>query len=333
MDISNLSKILQAEKKFRFKQAYKALFVEYISSWQELSVFPLDLRERLENQCPLSIDAKIFQSSDKNTKKAVICLNDQSKIETVLIKQKNKRYTVCLSSQVGCPLACSFCASGSSGFKRNLSRDEIIESFIFWARYLKEKKEKISNLVFMGSGEPLLNYHSVLSAIKLLNDEEAFNFGSRRISLSTVGLSKEIRRLAQEPYQINLAISLQAPNDDLREKLMPKAVKINSLREIFKAVDYYIEKTNRRVMFEYTMIKDINDSQALAKELITLMRKPLYLLNLIPYNDTETYKASSFDTIDKFKEVLRAKGVRVTIRQSLGSDISAACGQLLKNNN
>lgn len=330
MNLSNLSKILQKEKRFRFKQAYKALFFDFISSWQELTVFPKDLRVKLETDCPLLIKAEIIESGDKNTKKALISLDDGSKIETVLIKQKNHRFTVCISSQIGCPLACSFCASGSQGFKRNLSRNEIIEQFIFWARYLKNKNKKISNLVFMGTGEPLLNYDSVLSSIKLLNDKEAFNFGSRKISISTIAISKEIKRLAQEPYQINLAISLHAPNDQLREKLMPKAVKINSLREIFNAVDYYIAKTNRRVMFEYVMIKNVNDSLDLAKELIPLMKKPLYLLNLIPYNSTENYKASSHETIENFKEILTARGVKVTVRQSLGSDISAACGQLVK---
>ncbi len=330
MNLSNLSQILQKEKSFRYKQAYQALYVDYISSWQELSTFPLALRETLSNECSLSINAQIIESSDRNTKKALITLDDKYKIETVLIKQKNRRYTVCLSSQVGCPLACSFCASGSFGFKRNLTKYEIIEQFLFWARFLKEKNEKISNLVFMGSGEPLLNYDQVISAIKLLNDKEAFNFGARRISISSVGIASEIKRLAKEPYQINLAISIQAPNDDLRQSIMPKAVKINSLKEILKAVDYYIEKTNRRVMFEYVMIRNINDRQDFAKELVVLMRKPLYLLNLIPCNNTKNYKSSTPEAINAFQEILSEKGVRVTIRHSLGSDISAACGQLLK---
>lgn len=330
MDLSNLSKILKKEKSFRFKQAYKALYQDYVSSWQELSSFSLALREELEKACPLEIKAEIIGSKNSQTKKAVIELNDGLKIESVLISQKNNRFTVCLSSQVGCPMECKFCASGEYGFKRNLNKYEIIEQFLFWARYLKKTKQKISNLVFMGSGEPLLNYENIISSIKILNDKEAFNFGARRISISTIGLASEIRRLAKEPYQFNLAISLQAPNDELRKDLMPKAVKMNSIKEILKAVDYYIEKSNRRVMFEYVMIKNVNDSLDLINDLALIMRKPLYLLNLIPYNNTKNYTSSSVETIEKFKDSLISKGVKVSLRQSFGSDISAACGQLLK---
>jgi 23S rRNA (adenine2503-C2)-methyltransferase len=330
MDISNLSNILQKEAKFRFKQAHKALFSDYISDWQDLSVFPLDLREKLSESCPLEIKSQIFQSENNKTTKALITFLDNLSVETVLIKQKDKRYTVCLSSQIGCPLACNFCVSGSIGFKRNLLKMEIIEQFLFWARYLKDKGEKIDNLVFMGMGEPLLNYDNILSAISMLNSKEAFNFGARRISISTAGLAKQIRKLAREPYQINLAISLHAPSDQIRAQLMSKAVKINSITEIERAVDYYIDKTNRQVMFEYVMIDKINDSPEMAKSLISLMRKPLYMLNLIPLNENKNYKASSLEKINKFASILSSAGVKVTIRESLGSDIVAACGQLAK---
>ncbi len=330
MDISNLSNILQKEAKFRYKQAHKALFTDFISDWQDVSVFPLDLRKKLSKDCPLEIKSKVFESASKKTTKALITFNDNLSVETVLMKQKDDRYTVCLSSQIGCPLACNFCVSGSMGFKRNLTKMEIIEQFLFWARYLKSRGEKIDNLVFMGMGEPLLNYENVISAVSLLNSKEGFNFGARRISISTAGLAKEIRRLAKEPYQLNLAISLHAPDDQLRSELMPKAVKINSILEIEKAVDYYISKTNRQVMFEYVMIDNVNDSLEQAKNLIPLMRKPLYMLNLIPLNENKNYKASSFEKINKFASILSSAGVKVTIRESLGSDIIAACGQLAK---
>ncbi len=330
MDISNLSNILQKEAKFRFKQAYKALFSDFISDWQDVSVFPLELRKKLSENCPLEIKSQILDSNNKKSSKALITFSDNLSVETVLIKQKDNRYTVCLSSQIGCPLACNFCLSGKMGFKRNLCKLEIIEQFLFWSRYLKAKGEKIDNLVFMGMGEPLLNYDNVISAISFLNSQEIFNFGARRISVSTVGLAKQIRRLAKEPYQINLAISLHAPNCQLRSELMPKAVKINSIVEIEKAVDYYITKTNRQVMFEYVMIDKINDSIEIAKSLIPLMRKPLYMLNLIPLNENNNYKASSILKIRNFAEVLSSAGVKVTIRESLGSDIVGACGQLSK---
>ncbi len=328
MNISALSKILQTQAKFRFKQANLALFSDFISSWSELTVFPLSLRAELEKECPLAIKAKLIKSSQKGSEKAIISLEDDCKIETVLIRQAN-RQTVCLSSQVGCPLACTFCASGSLGFKRNLTKEEIIIQFLFWARHLKAEQKKIDNLVFMGMGEPLLNYDNLVEAINFLNNPETINFGARRISVSTVGLPKEIKRLAKEPWQVNLAISLQAPNDQLRAKLMPKAVKLACLADIFKAVDYYLAKTGRRLMFEYVLINQVNDSQSLAKELIPLMKKPLYFLNLIPYNQTNNFKATEPLKIKKFADTLSSAGVKVIVRQSFGQDIAAACGQLV----
>jgi len=327
MNISSLSTILSKEAKFRFKQANQALFKDFISSWHDLSVFPLVLREKLDKECPLEIKAELLKSKDQESEKALITFSDGAQAETVLIRQAN-RQTVCLSSQVGCPLACVFCASGSLGFTRNLNRDEIIQQFLFWARYLKKENKKIDNLVFMGTGEPLLNYDNLVKAINFFNNEETFNFGARRISVSTVGIPKEIKRLAKEPWQINLAISLHAPNDQLRSKLMPKAVKLASLAEIFSAVDYYLAKTSRRLMFEYVMIDKVNDGENLAQELVLLMKKPLYFLNLIPYNQTNKFKASAPEKINKFADILISSGVRVTIRRSHGEDISAACGQL-----
>lgn len=333
MNLSNLSKILKTEPKFRFKQAYKAIFVDFISSWFDLSVFPLPLRERLKQDCPLEISGEIYKAKDKKSEKAVIDLADENKIETVLIRQAAGRNTVCLSSQVGCPLACQFCASGSLGFKRNLDQNEIIMQFLFWARYLKKEQKKIDNLVFMGIGEPLLNYDNLIKAINTLNDPEKINFGARRISVSTVGLPKEIRKLAKEPWQINLAISLHAPNDNIRSKIMPKAVKLASLSDIFKSADYYLAKTNRRLMFEYVLIEDINDQENLIKELIPLMKKPLYFLNLIPYNQASNFKATSDKKIQEIADNLKSAGIRVTIRHSHGDDIMAACGQLITKKN
>jgi len=247
----------------------------------------------------------------------------------VLIRQKEKRNTVCVSSQVGCPLACEFCATGNFGFRRNLKAEEIVDQVVFWSRYLKAEKkgEKVDNIVFMGMGEPFLNYTEFIKAAKFLNNPETLNIGSRRMSVSTAGITEGIKRLAGEKLQINLAISLHAANDNVRRDLMPIAVKYN-LHEIIKAVDNYITKTGRRVMFEYLMIKGANDSDKDAFDLIKLMKKPLYIVNLIPYNPTGRFQPSKKERIEKFKKILEEAGVAVTVRLSFGADINAACGQL-----
>lgn len=330
MNIEKLSSILKDEPKFRFKQVNQAIWRDFISSWIEASSLPKALRDKLESDCPLEIKAEIAESpSRRSSLKALITLEDGEAIETVLIRHKDKRNTVCVSSQVGCPLACEFCATGQFGFRRNLEAREIVEQVVFWFRYLKSegREEKVDNVVFMGMGEPFLNYQEFIKSVKFLNNPETLNIGSRRLSVSTAGVVEGIKKLAGEKLQINLAISLHASNDDLRRDLMPIASKY-SLYEIFKAVDHYINKTGRRVMFEYLMIKNINDSDKSALELAKLMKKPLYFLNLIPYNPTGRFQPSGQERIEKFKQVLEQSGVAVTVRTSFGSDIKAACGQL-----
>lgn len=330
MNLVKLSSILQTEPKYRFAQVNKAVWQDFISSWQEVSNLPKALREKLEEECPLEIRAELDENKSKNKSvKALITLLDGEAIETVLIRQKDKRNTVCVSSQVGCPLACEFCATGKFGFRRNLSSEEIVEQVVFWARYLKaeNKDEKVDNIVFMGMGEPFLNYVEFIKAAKFLNNPETLNIGSRRMSVSTAGITEGIKRLAGEKMQINLAISLHAANENLRKDLMPIAKKYN-LHEILKTVDNYITKTGRRVMFEYLMIKEVNDSDRDAIELAKIMKQPLYMVNLIPYNETGRFKSSSRERIEKFKKILEEAGVAVTVRLSFGADITAACGQL-----
>ena len=332
MNISELSNILQKEPKFRFAQANKALFQDFVSSWQEVSNFPKNLREKLELECPLEIKAEIFKDQNDRSVKALIELLDGEKIETVLIPQKNKdgiRNTVCVSSQVGCALACSFCASGDFGFRRQLSYLEIIEQVLFWARFLKAEnsEEKIDNIVFMGMGEPFLNYNEFIKAAKFLNNEETFNFASRRLSVSTAGIVEGIKKIAGEKMQINLAVSLHAADDNLRGNLMPIAKKY-SIFEILKAVDNYITKSGRRVMFEYLLIKNVNDSDRDALALAKIMKKPLYMVNLIPYNSTGRFQTPSKERIEQFKKVLENNQVAVTLRHSSGTSLFAACGQL-----
>ncbi len=330
MNLSKLSTILHVEPKYRYAQVNKAIWQDFISHWQEVSSLPKNLREQLEEECPLEIPAEIDKNKSHNKSvKALITLYDGEAVETVLIRQKDKRNTVCVSSQVGCPLACEFCATGNFGFRRDLKSEEIVEQVIFWSRYLKAEKkgEKVDNIVFMGMGEPFLNYGEFIKAAKFLNNPETLNIGSRRMSVSTAGITEGIKRLAGEKLQINLAISLHAANDILRRDLMPIAKKYN-LHDITKAVDNYITKTGRRVMFEYLMIKGENDSDKDAYELVKLMRKPLYLVNLIPYNPTGRFKPSTRERVEKFKKILEESGVAVTVRLSFGADINAACGQL-----
>lgn len=320
------------EPKYRLLQAKKALFQDLIEDWQEAKNLPLLLRKRLNEDCPIKTIKKTLVFESKNVVKAVFELKDSLKIETVLMRHKDKRNTVCLSSQVGCPLSCSFCATGKMGFKRNLATWEIVEQALFFARYLKKRNERISNIVFMGMGEPFLNYENVIESIKILNDKKGFNLSSRSFSISTVGIVEGIEKIAEEKLQINLAVSLHASNNELRTRLMPVNKKY-PIEKILKAIDRYLNKKKRKVMFEYIMIKDLNDSQEQAQSLVRLMKKPLYLVNLIPCNLTGDFKPSSSLKIKKFKKVLENKGVAVTQRYAFGQKIKAACGQLAAKDN
>jgi len=327
MNIHRIHEILLEEPKYRFEQVNKALFEEYISSWEEASTLPKALREKLEKECSIDIKAEIVKQG--KTEKALITLEDGEVIETVLIRGKDKRNTVCVSSQIGCAMNCAFCATGQSGFNRNLSSDEIIEQVVFWNRHLKGDEEKVDNVVYMGMGEPFNNYSEFIKSVKFLNNPETMNIGARRISVSTVGVLDGIKRLAGEKIQINLAISLHAPNDPIRQSLIPTANQYK-IGDIIKAVDDYIRKTGRRVMFEYLMISGVNDTDNNAKELSVLMRRPLYMVNLIPYNPTDNtrFKASSKERMEEFGSILEENKIGVTIRHSSGQNIEAACGQL-----
>lgn len=338
MNLSNLSKILSTQPAYRYKQINKYVFQDYISSWEEASSLPKTLRAELEAGCSLAIAAELTRSTQASSRKALISLIDGENVETVLIKQKGAesegrrgyRYTVCVSSQVGCPLDCTFCATGQSGYRRNLSAEEIVEQVIFWQRLLKKegRGEKIDNVVFMGMGEPFLNYQEFIKAAKFLNNPETMNIGARRLSVSTAGIVPEIKRLSGEKLQINLAISLHAADEDLRGRLMPVAKKY-SLSEIMRATDNYIVKTGRRVMLEYLMLQGVNDGEDDADKLARLLTgRSLYMVNLIPYNETGRFRSSSRMEIENFRRLLDKKGVPVTIRLSFGADISAACGQL-----
>jgi len=346
MDFILFRELFDKEPKYRLGQAKKALFQDLIQNWREAGVLPLNLREELNKKYPITISAKTFSSKDERTIKAVVDFEDGLGVETVLMRHRDKRNTICVSSQVGCALNCSFCATGKMGFKRNLDIWEIVSQVLFFARYLKKIGEKITNVVFMGMGEPFLNYENVIGAINILNDKDGFNLGARRFSISTVGIVEGIEKLAKEELQINLAISLHAPNDKLRLELIPVNKKY-PIEKILKAVDGYIKNTRRRVMFEYIMIDNINDFEEHAKALAKLMRKPLYFVNLISYNSlthlcpaysgttarqATSLSPSSSSKIEKFKNILENEGVAVTRRYRFGEDIEGACGQLAVKN-
>jgi 23S rRNA (adenine2503-C2)-methyltransferase len=324
MNLNNLEKALEEEPKYRIKQAREAVFVNLIEDWNEATTFSLQLREKLNKECSLSIQAENLVSKTRDNTKARITLEAGVKIETVLMRHNDGRNTVCVSSQAGCPLGCKFCATGKMGFVRNLTSFEIVEQVIYFARLLKKEKERVSNVVFMGMGEPFLNYESVIEAIRILNDKDGLNIGARRISISTVGLIDGIKKLSEEKLQVNLAISLHAPNDSLRTKIIPSNI---GIKNILIAVDEYISKTKRQVMFEYLLIENVNDSEENAKELAGLMKKPLYFLNLILYNPTGDFKPSSVQTLNKFKKILDLEKIKYSQRYRFGQDIKAACGQ------
>lgn len=321
MNLALIEKKLENQPKYRIKQVRKLIFQDLIEDWDKASVLPIELREELKKECPLEIKHKMFDEGD--TLKALIELEDGLKIESVLMKHTDNRSTVCVSSQVGCPLACSFCATGTMGLKRNLTVEEIVMQVLLFERVCK-----VTNVVFMGMGEPFLNYDNVMAAIRMLNSAEYFNIGSRKISVSTSGVVEGIEKFTNEELQVNLSISLHAPNDELRSKLMPINKKY-SLNSLIEAVDKYITKTNRKVMFEYLMIAHENDSLECARELALLMKKPLYMVNLIVYNPTGKFKASDSKTIKKFKEYLEREGIFTTQRYEFGRGIKAACGQLV----
>lgn len=327
MDFEKFNEILKNEPSYRLKQIKRLLYIDLIDDWQQATTLSKVLREKIGKSLPLPIKGELLVSDDEKAMKALITLEDGQRVETVLMRHKDKRNTVCVSSQIGCPLACTFCATGKLGFKRNLTSSEIVTQVLFFARLLNKEGERVTNVVFMGMGEPFLNYDNVLEAIGILNDKDGFNIGARRISISTAGIVEGIEKLAKEKMQVHLAISLHAANDDLRSRLMP----INRrypIREVLRAVKYYTNKTHKRVMFEYVLIDGVNDRESDARALAELMKDEFYFVNLITYNATGIFKSSPGPRVKKFKEVLEGQSVAVTQRYRFGDNIEAACGQL-----
>lgn len=318
------------EKSYRAEQVFKWLYQEEVTSFDDMTNLSLELREKLKKEFTLN-NFKILkkQESVDGTKKYLFDVWDGNAIETVLMEYHHGK-TICVSSQIGCKMGCKFCASTGIKFIRNLTSGEIVEQILAVQR---DEKTKISNIVFMGIGEPLDNYDNVLKAINILNNPKGLNIGARHISISTSGIVPKIYELADRDYQFTLSISLHATNDEKRSKMMPINNKYN-IEELMKACKYYIKKTNKRISFEYALAKDNNDNLEDAKELVKLLKGMLCHVNLIPINKIENgqYIKSTNENIIKFRDYLNANGITATIRRELGSDIDAACGQLRRKN-
>lgn len=318
------------EKGFRAEQIFKWLYQEKVKSFDEMTNLSLELREKLKNNytiCNYNILKKL-ESSD-GTKKYLFDILDGNIIESVLMEYHYGK-SVCVSSQVGCKMGCKFCASTGIPFVRNLTSGEIVEQIL---AIEQDTGEKISNIVFMGIGEPLDNYDNVIKAIRILNNPKGLGIGARHISVSTSGLVPRIYDLAKENIQCTLSVSLHASNNEKRSSMMPVNNRY-SVEELIKACKDYIAMTNKRISFEYALAKDNNDNMQDAKELANLLKGMLCHVNLIPINKIENGKftKSSNENIIKFRDYLNDHGIVATIRRELGSDIEAACGQLRRKN-
>ncbi len=315
---------------YRAKQIYLWL-VKGVNSFNQMKNIPKELRNYLSENYYIANTQieRVFNSKD-GTKKYLFKLNDGKFIESVLMKY-NYGHTVCISTQVGCKMGCKFCATGRSGFEKNLMASEMLSQI---QAIQIDNNIRISNIVLMGMGEPLDNYENVVRFLRLVSSEDNLNVGMRHISLSTCGIVDKMYDLAKENFQLTLSVSLHAPNDDIRNSLMPINKKFN-IEELLKACRFYIEHTNRRISFEYAMISGVNDSMDCAQELAKKLYGMLCHVNLIPVNNIDfcgcNYKKSNIKHIEKFIEILSKYKINTTVRRALGADINASCGQLRKN--
>ena len=321
------------QKKYRATQIFKWIYEKRVTNFDEMSDVSLSFREFLKDNYTLD-KPKIFkkQVSSDGTIKLLLELKDGNKIETVLMRY-NYGNVACVSSEVGCNMGCCFCASGLLKKKRELTVDELVGQVLVLDDLLKSENKRVTHVVVMGTGEPFDNYDNVLDFIRILNHPHGLAIGARHITVSTCGIVDKIKKYAHEGLQINLAISLHAPNDQLRNKIMPINFKYN-LTELMEAVKYYEKVANRRVTFEYILLKGVNDSKENALDLVNLIKGTLAYVNLIPFNPVEElkYKRSDSKTVHQFLDILMKNNVTATIRKEFGTDIDAACGQLRAKN-
>ena len=354
LDLPTLTNLLHEwnEPPYRAQQIWQGLYQHLYDSPDQFTNLPASLRAQLARELnfkPFKIKT-FLDSSDGFTRKTLFELTDGNLIEAVLMRYgdpadehggfnprretpsprplRNRR-TLCISTQAGCAMGCVFCATGQMGFKRHLTSGEIVAQVMYYARMLKAENQTVTNIVFMGMGEPFHNYDNTMAAVDRLNDPEGYKFGARRMTISTVGLVPQIRRFADEGRQVNLAISLHAADDEERLAIMP-VTKRYKIDEVIEACKYYVEKTHRRVTFEWALIDGVNDTPEVARKLAARLKGLLCHVNAIPLNPTMGYagRAASRARAAQFKESLEQAGVPCTIRMRRGVDIQAGCGQL-----
>lgn len=327
----------QGEKKFRADQIWEWLYRKRVQSFEEMTNLSKDLIAKLNDQFVVNpLKQRIVQESADGTVKYLFELPDGMLIETVLMRQ-HYGLSVCVTTQVGCNIGCTFCASGLIKKQRDLTAGEIVAQIMLVQKYFDDRGdgERVSHVVVMGIGEPFDNYDNVLRFLRTINNDNGLAIGARHITVSTSGLAPKIKEFANEGVQVNLAVSLHAPNNDLRSSIM----RINRsfpLEKLFEAIEYYIQTTNRRVTFEYIMLNEVNDHPENAQELADLTKKirKLSYINLIPYNpvsEHDQYSRSTKERVAAFYDVLKKNGVNCVVRQEHGTDIDAACGQLRSN--
>lgn len=315
------------EKGFRSRQIYSWIHEKLVDDFEEMTNLPKTLRQKLESAYEIrrvEMEKRQISKID-GTNKFLFCLKDGNMVESVLMKYKHGN-SVCISSQVGCRMGCRFCASTLDGLERNLTPSEMLRQVY---QIQKITGERVSNIVIMGTGEPLDNYDNFLKFIHMVSDEHGLNISQRNITASTCGIVPNIRRLAEEKLQITLALSLHGSKQEKRRSLMPVANKYE-LHEVLEACDYYFEKTGRRITFEYSLVHGVNDTPEDAKELMGILKDRNCHLNLIPVNPIKerNYEKPDKKSAENFKNKLEKNGINVTIRREMGSDIDGACGQL-----
>lgn len=332
MHIMNLTKdnleeyfISIGEKKFKANQVFTWLYEKRVFDYNLFSDLKIEIRDKLREDMDISFISIKRKEEDNLTKKYLFSLHDRNYVEAVLMEH-DYGLSVCISTQVGCNMGCKFCESGRLKKVRNLETYEMVEQILLIE---KDINKRISSVVLMGIGEPLDNYDNVINFIKIINDPKGIFIGARHITVSTCGIVPKIYELAHLPLQVNLALSLHAPNDEIRNKIMG-INKVYNISQVLTAIKDYIALTNRRVTIEYVMLKMVNDSVECANMLSDLLRGLNVYVNLIPYNETNniSFKKSDKNTIDEFYNTLKKRGINVTVRREFGSKISAACGQL-----
>lgn len=333
MTLARLRALLAGEPPYRIKQVAQAVFKTGVSSFSDISTLPATLRERLKNIPLLCFEPETVRvSSDGRAHKAVLRLHDGKRIESVLLNPKPGLWSACISSQVGCALRCSFCATGLMGFTRNLTEEEISDQVLFWRQYIRKSHlDPLNNVIYMGMGEPFLNRDEVFNSLRVLADPELFAIGDRHLAVSTAGIAPGIEVFAKEFPQVNLALSLHAADDTLRTRLVP-INKSYPLKRLQSALAEYFRLSNRRVFIEYVLLAGENDRPEDADALIRFVKEtsPLLHVNLIVWNPTKTPHApSQLPAAKRFANLLKRGGVSVTFRKNLGQDIEGACGQLV----